>query len=215
MLLHWKRKAVFWFWQYSAACTLRWDPAGVISRVSCLLPPPERQTLCLPVCPQNASLFGTHEWALGLQSWQLYHVWTVLRCFPEVLLNTYAFLSCIWGGVLQPYLSPAVADLLSLPFFIFGWVLEIKSRVLGLCCFCSDRNQTGKLSAEWVVWFTLPDVYDYIWYYLRPSQAFSSKGTHRFLAVSCRQDVCWINRKAENTEFCSSSLTGDAKYART
>lgn len=69
---------------------------------SCPLPPPERQTLCLPVCPQNASLFGTHEWALGLQSWQLYHMWTGLRCFPEVLLNTYAFFSCIWGGVWQP-----------------------------------------------------------------------------------------------------------------
>lgn len=167
---------------------------------------------------QTTSLFATYEWALGLHSWQLYHVWTVLRCFPEVLL-IHMHSSCAFGeayyslmtdSLTAPYLPPAVADLLSLPFFISGWVLEIKSRVLGLCCSAQTGTRLGNCRLT-VVWFTLPDVYDYIWYNRRPSQAFSSKGTHRFLAVSCRQDVCWINKRAENTEFYSSCSTGDAK----
>lgn len=84
-----------------------------------------------------------------------------------------------------------------------GWVLEIFFKTLTL--FSVYRYVYFGLCLNYV-----PGVYNYIWYNLRPSPVFSSQGTHRFLAVPCRQEARWIN-KTENTAFSFFSLTRDEK----
>lgn len=68
------------------------------------------------------------------------------------------------------------------------------------------RQEPACKSIRWVT-----SVINTSWYNLRPSQASSSKGKHRLLAASRRQDVCRINKKTENTDFGFSSPIGDGK----